>query len=152
MRLRREKPEDSARNFFCSFCLLFYRNCFDVQFVELLVGDVARCIHHDVLCILVHRERNDLTDGVFAGKEHDHTVNARSDTGMRRSTIAECIVHGRELRLNVFLAETNHLEGLDHDLRIVVSDGTGGKLNAVYNEVVLICCDCERIDLATFCF
>ena len=71
---------------------------------------------------------------------------------MRRGTVAESVIHRRELRLYVFFAEADHLKCLDHDLRIVVSDCTGGKLDAVNNEVVLIRGDRKRIDLSGFCF
>ena len=98
--------------------------------------------------VLVHRERDDLTDAVLTGKQHDHTVNARSDTGVWRSTVAECVVHGREFCLHIVLAKSYELECLDHDLRVVVADRTGGELYAVADQIVLVCVDVERILVA----
>ena len=38
---------------------------------------------------------------------------------MRGRAVAESVVHGGEFLLHVFLAQTHHLKGLDHDLRTV---------------------------------
>ena len=45
--------------------VLFCGDC-NVQLVKLLLCDVARSVHHDVLGVFVHRERDDLADGVLA--------------------------------------------------------------------------------------
>ena len=70
---------------------------------------------------------------------------------MRRCSVAEGVVHGRELRLNVIFAETDKLECLHHDLRIVVTYSTGRQLDTINNQVILICHNGKRIDLTTFC-
>ncbi len=76
--------------------------------------------------VLFIGKRDDLTDAVHAGQKHDHTVYARpGDTCMRRSSVAECVVHSREFGFHVVLAQTNDLEGFYHDLGIVVTNGTG---------------------------
>ena len=105
---------------------------------------LGRSAHHDILCGLVHRERDDLTDALLACQKHDHTVYAGGDTCMGRSSVAECVVHGREFGFHVVLAQTNHLEGLDHDLRIVVTNGTGGELYTVADQIVLVRVDGQR--------
>ena len=66
---------------------------------------------------------------------------------MRRRAVAESIVHGRELGLDVFLAQTNHLKCLDHDLRVMIPNGTGGKLHTVANQVILESSDFQGINL-----
>ena len=101
--------------------------------------NLSRCSHHYILCILVHRERNDLTDAILACDQHNHTVYTRSDTSVWRCSVAECIVHCRELRFYIVLAKTNQLKCLDHDLRVMVTDCTGRKLHTITYQVVLIC-------------
>ena len=78
-------------------------------------------------------------------RQHDHAVYARGDTCMRRSSVAECVVHSRELGLHVVLAQTNDLEGLYHDLGIVVTNGTGGELYTVADQIVLVSGDGQGI-------
>ena len=39
-------------------------------------------VHHQVLCILVHGEGNNLADGFLAAQQHHDTVDARGCTGM----------------------------------------------------------------------
>ena len=51
--------------------------------------------------------------------------------------VGEGVVHGGELGLHVVLAQADELEGLDHDLRIVVPHGAGGELHAVAHQIVL---------------
>ena len=48
-----------------------------MQLVELLLRDLGGCAHEDILRVLVHRERDDLADGLFSCQQHDHAVNAR---------------------------------------------------------------------------
>ena len=63
-------------------------------------------------------------------------------------TVAERIVHGRELGLDIGFAEAHELKGTDHDLGVVVPDGAGGQLHAVADQIVLIGIDRQRVDLA----
>ena len=105
----------------------------------------CRCSHHNILCILVHRERNDLTDAFLSCNEHHHTVYTRSDTSVGRCSVAECIVHSREFCFHILLAKTNDVECFDHNLRIVVTNSTGRKLNAVTYQIILICQNIQRI-------
>ena len=123
-----------------------------MQLVKLLLLHFGRGAHHDVLRVLVHRERDDLADGILAREEHDHAVHTRRNARVRGRAVAEGVVHGRELRLHVVLAETHQLKGLDHDLRVVVSHRAGGQLHAVAHKVVLVGVDVERIDLAALGF
>ena len=119
-----------------------------MDLVKLLLLDGGGGAHHDVLCILVHRERNDLADGVLACQQHDHAVDARRDACMRGCTIAESVVHGRELGLDILLAQTNQLKGLDHDLRVVVPDRAGGQLHTVADQIVLEGIDAQGVNFA----
>ena len=133
---------------FLFFCGAGYRN---VQLVKLLLLDNGGSAHHDILRVLVHREGDDLADGILACEQHDHTVNARGDAGMGRRTVTERVVHCRELGLDIVLAEADHLEGLYHDLGIVVTNSARGQLDAVAYEIVLECGDRQRVDLAALC-
>ena len=119
-----------------------------MQLIELLLFDGGGGAHHDVLGVLVHGEGDDLADGALAREEHDHAVDARGDARVRRRAVAEGVVHGGELLLHVLLAQTHQLEGLDHDLGVVVPDGAGGQLHAVADEVILVGVDVQRIHLA----
>ena len=67
---------------------------------------------------------------------------------MRRRAVGEGVVHGGELLLDVRFTEANELEGLDHDLGIVVPDRAGRQLHAVADEVILVGSNGERIDFA----
>ena len=67
---------------------------------------------------------------------------------MGRCTVSESIVHSGELALNVLFTEAYKLEGLQHDLGIVVTNSAGGKLYAVADQIVLECGDGKRICLA----
>ena len=92
----------------------------NMQLIELLLRHLAGRAHHDILGVLVHREGNDLADGIFTGEQHDHAVDARGDTGVRGRAVAEGVVHGGELLLYIILAEADELEGLDHELLLLV--------------------------------
>ncbi len=46
---------------------------------------------------------------------------------MGRRTVAEGIVHSGELGAHIVFAQAHQLEGLHHDLRIVVPNGAGGQ-------------------------
>ena len=48
----------------------------DMHIVQLLLGNRGGCIHHQVLCVLVHGEGDDLADALLASQQHDDTVNA----------------------------------------------------------------------------
>ena len=123
-----EAGPELVLNLFYIACLVmicfFHSSCLDVKLLKLLVCYVSGRAHHDILCVLVHRERNDLSDRVLSCKKHDHTVNSGSDSCVRRCSVAECVVHGRELSLNVFFAKSYHLKSLYHDLGIVVTNSS----------------------------
>ena len=59
MRFAREVTGE-VRNLF-----LFLRGAADVQLVQLLLSDFAGSAHQDILRVLVHRERDDLADGIL---------------------------------------------------------------------------------------
>ena len=67
---------------------------------------------------------------------------------MRRCTVTEGIVHGRELFLHIFFPKTHHFKCFNHDLRIMISDRAGGEFHTVAYQVILIGCYCERIYLS----
>ena len=64
---------------------------------------------------------------------------------MWRCSIAECIVHSREFCFHIILAQSNDIERFHHDLRIVVTNCAGRKLNAVTYQVILICQNIQRV-------
>ena len=73
---------------------------------QLLLVYLCRSAHHNVLSILVHRERNNLADAVFTCNQHNHTVYAGSNPCVRRCAVAKCIVHSREFRFHIFFAQS----------------------------------------------
>ena len=64
---------------------------------------------------------------------------------MRGRAVGEGVVHGGELGLDVGLAQTHHLEGLDHDLRVMVPHSAGGGLVAVDHKVILVGLDGQQL-------
>ena len=122
-----------------------------MQFIELLLRDLGGSAHEDILRVLVHRERDNLADGLFTGQQHDHAVHARGNARMGRRAVGEGVVHRGELLLDVGFAETNQLEGFDHDFGVMVPDRAGRELHAVADEVILVGSDGQRIDFAAFC-
>ena len=50
----------------------------DVELAQLLRGDRAGRVHHQILGLLVHREEHDLADIRLAGEQHDDAVDARA--------------------------------------------------------------------------
>ncbi len=116
-----------------------------MHIVQLLLVDGAGGAHHQVLGVLVHGEGDDLPDALLAGEHHDQPVHAGGCTGMGGCAVGEGIVHGGELGLDVVLAQAHHLEGLDHDLGVVVPDGAGSTLVAVAHQVVLVGIDGQQL-------
>ena len=66
-------------------------------------------------------------------------------------SVGKGVVHGGELGLYILLPQAYQLEGLHHDLRVVVAHRAGGELHAVAYQVVLVGGDGEGIDLAPLC-
>ena len=96
-----------------------------MNLTELLLCNLTRGATHQILCISVHRERNNLTNIFFITKEHDHTINTGSHTGMWWCTELECIVKCSKLCLQIFFCVSCDLKCFYHDLHIVISDSTG---------------------------
>ena len=113
--------------------------------VQLLLGHGGGRVHHQILCILVHGEGDDLPDGLLSGQQHNQTIHTGRRAGVRGRTVGKGIVHGGELGLDIVFAQTNHLKGLDHDLRVVVPDGAGGGLIAIDHQVILIRFDGQQL-------
>src|SRR5690606_29090038 len=59
----------------------------DVQVGELAVVDRGRGLEHEVSRGLRLRKRNDLADRWFASQQHHRTVDAWSDSAVRRSAV-----------------------------------------------------------------
>ena len=110
-----------------------------------MLGDFARSAAHQILCVAVHRECDDLADVLLVAQQHNHAVNARCHACMRRCTKLEGIVQRAELLLEIFFGVTGNLKCLDHDFQIVVTNRTGGQLHAVADNIVLICQNFGRI-------
>ena len=117
----------------------------DMHIIQLLLRNSGGSVHHQILCVLVHGESNNLTDGLLTAQQHDDTVNAGGCTCMGRCAVGEGIVHSGELCLDVLFTQTNHLEGLDHDLGVVVTDCAGSGLVAVDDQVVLVSIDGQQL-------
>src|SRR5690242_9383766 len=65
----------------------------DVELAQLLHGDRARRVHHQILGLLVHREEDDLADVRLAGEQHDDAVDAGGGAAVRRRAIFEGADH-----------------------------------------------------------
>ena len=97
----------------------------DVCLTELLLCNFARSAAEEILCITVHRECDNFSDVLLTSEDHDHTVNARSHSCVRRSTELECAVESAELCLELFFGITCDLECLLHDVEVMVSYSAG---------------------------
>ena len=118
---------------------------FNVCFSQLCLSDNTRCAAHQILCVAVHWESNDFANVVFISQQHDHSVDTRGHTGVRRGTKLESVVERTEFRLQVFFAVACDFKGFDHDIQIMVADSTGGKLHAVADDIILISQDIFRV-------
>ena len=123
----------------------------DVHGIQLDLVHSSGSVHHQVLRILVHGEGNDLTDALPAAQQHHHPVDAGGCACVGRCAVGEGIVHSRELGLHILFAQANHLEGLDHNFGIVVTDSAGGGFVAVDNQVILIGVDSQQFFGITLC-
>ena len=65
-----------------------------VKRAELLLRNRARRSHHQVLCALVHGERNHFPDILLVEQQHDDAVDARRYAAVGRSAQLECTVQG----------------------------------------------------------
>mgnify|MGYP004115107187 CR=1 FL=1 len=70
-----------------------------MQFLELLVFDIRRRIHHKVLRLLVQREGNDFANRLSTGHQHDQTIQTKGQTTVRRRTELQRIEQEAELLL-----------------------------------------------------
>ena len=59
------------------------------------------------------------------------------------------MIHGRELGFYVIFSEAHKFKRLDHNVRIMITDSAGRKLDTVTNQVILIGRNRQRIDLPT---
>ena len=76
----------------------------DMDIVQLLLGNSGGGIHHQILCVLVHGEGNDLTNRLLAAQQHDDTVDAGGCACVGRCAVSKGIVHCGELSLHVLFA------------------------------------------------
>ena len=84
----------------------------NIQLIQLLLFNRGGGPHHNILCALVHRERDNLPNAVLAGKQHNHTVDAGCDTCMRRRTIFEGINQEAKLSHCTLWGKAENLEHL----------------------------------------
>ena len=92
-----------------------------MQLIELLLCHLAGRAHHDILGVLVHREGNDLADGIFAGEQHDHAVDARGDTGVRAM-----IVDANDFTRDI-LGKGDNVTLTDEQLCEIIRDNPAGQ-------------------------
>ena len=111
----------------------------NVYLAQLLLRYLAGCSAHEILCIAVHREGDDLTDVLLIPQQHDHTIHAGSHSCVRGCSELECLIESSELRLQCLFIVTRNGKSFFHDLDIVVTYCTGGQLHAVAYDVVLVC-------------
>ena len=117
----------------------------DAQFAELFDIGFRGGVHHQVLCLLVERERDHFADVRLVGEQHDDAVHPRGDAAVRGRAELECLDHAAETLVHGFLLVSGDLERLVHDVRTVVADRAAGKFHAVADDVILIRQDVQRI-------
>ena len=116
-----------------------------MNFAQLMLSDFTRSAAHQILCVAVHRECDDLADVLLVAQQHNHAVTARCHACVRRCTKLEGIVQCAELLLEIFFGVAGNLKCLDHDFQIVVTNSTRGQLHAVADNIVLICQNFGRV-------
>lgn len=117
----------------------------DVQLAQPRLVQHGRRAHHQVLRVAVERERDRLADVRLVGQQHHDAVDTGGDATVRRGAETERAEHARELVLDGLTVVTGDLERLDHQLGLVVTDGAGGQLDAVADDVVLPGEDVQRV-------
>ena len=116
-----------------------------MYFSQLLLGYISGCAAHQILCGTAHGECDYLADVLFVAKQHDHTVHAGCHTCMRGSTKLECLIQGSEFRLQSLLVIARDFKCLYHNIQVMISHCTGGKLHTVADNIILVSQDLQRI-------
>ena len=89
----------------------------DVQFAQPVRVDRCRCLHHQILGSLGHREGDDLADVRLVREQHDDAVDPGGRATMRRGAELERAQHAAEARLHLFGPVAGDAEGVRHDAR-----------------------------------
>ena len=84
------------------------------------MADTSRGFGHRIDGLKVLWERLNVADVIGAGEDHRQTVEAKSESSVRRRAILEGINEPAELLGDVFVAKTEKFEDLP--LRVVVVD------------------------------
>ena len=108
-----------------------------MKLAKLLVINRRWSLHHQVACLLVHREKCDVAQIVDFSEQHDDAINAWCDAAMRWSTITERVQHATKLCLDHVGAIASKLKRFQHDVRAVVPDRAGRQFNTVTDDIVL---------------
>ena len=93
-----------------------------VELVELLLVERSRSVEHNVASAVVFRERDAVADGVETGEERYPTVEAVSQTTVRRCTELEGVHQETELFCSLFWSEAQDFEHLSLQFRVVNTD------------------------------
>ncbi len=108
----------------------------DTEFVELFLADGRRGLAHDIAAAVVLGEGNEVADGVGAAEERAETVEAEGKTGVGRCAVGEGIHKEAELRLCLFVGESQRMEHLVLEGAVVDTDGAAAHLDTVHDDIV----------------
>ena len=81
-------------------------------------------------------ESDDIADGIAFRHQHDHAVQAESQTAVGRSTVFEGFYEPAEFFPDIFIAEIQKLEDLLLNFGVVNTDGTAAQFHAVQDHIV----------------
>ena len=130
--LDRRLPRGSTPDYFLSG-----RAQPDVQLAKLLLRNLRRRAHQQILGALVHREQHHLAQVLLAAQQHDDAVDAGRDAAVRRRAERQRAQHAAELLLQHVLRIAGDGERLLHHVGAMVADRAGRQLDAVADDVVL---------------
>lgn len=88
--------------------------------------------------MLVEWKDNHLANTGLVRKQHDHPVDSRSASSMRRSSERESVDHPGKFFIDNRAIISSDFERLIKSLRLMVSDGSAGQFDAIADNIVLV--------------
>src|SRR5574341_1766500 len=108
----------------------------DPQLLELIRRHRGWRIGQRTLRFLGLGERDDVTDGVRAGEQHEEPVEAKGDATVGRGPVLEGLEQKTEFRLRLVLADPQQIENFELDLAPVIPDTSPADFVAVQDHIV----------------
>lgn len=97
---------------------------------------MIRCTRHWIGSRRGLRERDNVTNGLFVGEQHDQTVEAERDATMRRRAKLERMDEVTELLFNLFIGKAAYFQDEPLFLGIVNTDRTATHFKTIHDQVI----------------